>query len=145
MKSKLLTSLCIITLAITAGAAEPNKAGPNGGRLITEVSPNAEFFVTKEKKVEIRFVDAAMKVISPAEQVVAVTLGERSAPKKLTFTKVGEQLVSDQTIPEGNNHPTVVQIKVKPGEKSVTAKFNLNLSACPTCSHAEYACTCAHD
>ena len=121
------------------------KAGPTGGRLITTVEPHVEFFVTKDKKVEIRFVDDANKVVAPAEQVVTVTLGDRANPTKLTFTKDGEKLISDKPVPEGNDYPTVVQIKTTAKAKAVNEKFNLNLSNCPTCKFQEYACTCDHD
>jgi hypothetical protein len=121
------------------------KAGPTGGKLITGVEPNAEFFVNKDKKVEIRFVDKANKVIAPGAQVVSVILGDRTKPVKLTFTRDGDSLVSDGAVPEGNDHPTVVQIKTDEAAKAVTAKFNLNLTKCPTCPNSEYACVCDHD
>jgi hypothetical protein len=155
MKTHLLTTVLGLALAFTASAAEKEKAkhdhdhatkaGPTGGRLITEVEPHAEFFVNKDKKVEIRFVDDDNKVVAPGEQVISVTLGDRSAPTKLAFTKDGNKLISDKTIPEGNDLPTVVQIKATPDAKSVTEKFNLNLEQCPTCKFKEYACTCAHE
>ena len=152
MKSTLLT-LAALGLALTVGAAEKEKddhdhdhakAGPTGGKLITKVEPHAEFFVNKDNKVEIRFVDDDMKVIAPGEQVVTVTLGDRSAPTKLSFIKEGNKLISDKVIPEGNNLPTVVQIKTTADAKSVIEKFNLNLADCQECKHMEYACTCDH-
>ncbi|RYD38314.1 MAG: hypothetical protein EOP86_01215 [Verrucomicrobiaceae bacterium] len=121
------------------------KAGPTGGKLLTEVEPHAEFLVTKDRKVEIRFVGEDNKVVAPAAQVVTVTLGERSKPTKLTFTKDGDKLVSDKAVPEGNDYPTVVEIKADAKAKPVRSKFNLNLTQCPTCAHPEYACTCDHD
>lgn len=152
MKKLLTCSLLGLALAFTVNAADKDKdkhehaakAGPTGGRLITEVEPHVEFLVTKDKKIEIRFVDDANKVVAPGEQVISVIMGDRSAPTKLAFTKDGNKLVSDKAIPEGNDLPTVVQIKAKAGEKSVTEKFNLNLAQCPTCKNQEYACTCAH-
>lgn len=148
MKKLLTITLLGLAMAFTVSAADKHehatKAGPTGGKLITGVEPHAEFFVNKSKKVEIRFVNDDNKVVAPGEQVVSVTLGDRSAPTKLAFTKDGDKLVSDKSIPEGNDLPTVVQIKAKAGEKSVTEKFNLNLNACPTCKNAEYACTCEH-
>lgn len=153
MKTKLLTALLTIALAFTASAADKDKhdheghagkAGPTGGKLITEVEPHVEFFVNNEKKVEIRFVDDSNKVVAPGDQVITVVLGDRSAPTKLTFTKDGDKLVSDKTIPDGADIPTVVQIKAKPDAKTVNEKFNLNLSQCPTCKNKEYACTCEH-
>ncbi len=152
MKTKLLSTLFTLALAFTASAADKDKhdheheakAGPTGGKLITEVEPHVEFFVNKDKKVEIRFIDDDMKVVAPGEQVISVTLGDRSAPTKLSFTKDGDKLVSDSAIPEGNDLPTVVQIRATKGAKAVTEKFNLNLEQCPTCKNKEYACTCEH-
>lgn len=150
MKTKLLSTLLTLALSFTAGAADKDqhdhevKAGPTGGRLITEVEPHVEFFVNKDGKVEVRFVDDDNKIVAPGEQVIAVTLGDRSAPTKLAFARDGDKLVSDKAIPAGNDHPTVVQIRAKAGEKAVTEKFNLNLEQCPTCKYKEYACTCAH-
>ena len=152
MKLKSLLTIAAIALgfACTAGAAEDKhdhakiKAGPTGGRLITAVEPHAEFFVNKDKKVEIRFVDDDNKVIAPGEQVVTATLGERAKPTKLAFTKDGDKLISDQVVPAGNDYPTVVQIKASAKAKAVNAKFNLNLTKCPECPNLEYACTCDH-
>ena len=153
MKSTLLSiAIAAFGLAFTVNAAEKDdhdhehetKAGPTGGKLITEVEPHVEFFVNKDNKVEIRFIDDDMKVVAPGEQVISVTLGDRSAPTKLSFTKEGNMLISDKAIPEGENLPTVVQIKTTPDAKAVTEKFNLNLAQCPTCKNKEYACTCAH-
>ena len=53
-------------------------------------------------------------------------------------------MVSDKVVPEGNDYPTVVQIKTDAKAKAINAKFNLNMSKCPTCENAEYACTCEH-
>lgn len=153
MKTTLLTlAIAALGLAINVSAADKEKhdhdheikAGPTGGKLITEVEPHVEFFVNKDKMVEIRFIDDDMKVVAPGEQVISVTLGDRSAPTKLSFTKEGNMLISDKAIPEGENLPTVVQIKTTPDAKAVTEKFNLNLEQCPTCKNKEYACTCAH-
>lgn len=148
---KLITTLIALTLACALNAADEKhdhekiKAGPTGGRLITEVEPHAEFFVNKDKKVEIRFVNDDNKVVAPGSQVVSVTLGDRSAPTKLSFSKEGDKLVSDKTIPAGNDYPTVVQIRAKEGAKAVNEKFNLNLEQCPTCKYKEYACICEHE
>lgn len=120
------------------------KAGPNGGRMISNISPHAEFFVTKERKVQITFVGEDGKPTAPTDQTVTVTAGDRSKPTKLTFVKSGTTLLSEQTLPEGNDFPTVVQIRNGPTARPVLVKFNLNTSKCPTCEFAEYACTCEH-
>ncbi|MCB1228715.1 MAG: hypothetical protein KDN19_00520 [Verrucomicrobiae bacterium] len=119
-------------------------AGPNGGRVITSVEPHVEFLVTDDRKVKLTFLDEDLKPIPAAEQTATVFAGERTAPVKLGFVPDGDQLVSDQSLPEGNDFPTVVQLKMAPEAKPVIEKFNLNLSLCPTCDYREYACVCEH-
>ncbi len=143
MKTKIIAIASLVAELTFASAAEKIKA-PNGGRIIDSVEPHAEFLITADKKIEIRFLDEAGKVVAPAAQVVTVTMGDRANPTKLAFTKDGDKLVSDKIIPEGKELPVVLQIKPKEGEKAVTAKFTLNLAKCSTCEHAEYACSCAH-
>lgn len=123
---------------------EEAKAGPNGGKVIHEVEPHLEFFVTKDRKVQITALDKDGKATPLGEQSVKVTGGDRSKPTRMTFTKQGDVLISDIAFPEGNDFPVVVQIKATPDAKTVIEKFNLNLSDCPTCKHQEYACTCDH-
>lgn len=142
MKTHIIALASIVTSLVFANAAEIK--APNGGRIIDSVTPHAEFLVTPEKKVEIRFLDEAGKVVAPEAQIVTVVMGDRSAPTKLAFTKEGDKLVSDKPVAEGKSLPVVLQIRAKEGDKAVTEKFNLNLANCPTCSHAEYACTCDH-
>ena len=143
MKISITTIVALVASISFATAAEKIKA-PNNGRIIDSVEPHAEFLVTKEKKIEIRFLDDAGKVIAPAAQIVSVVMGDRSAPTKLAFTKDGDKLVSDKVVAEGESLPVVLTIKTTPDAKAVTEKFNLNLANCPTCSNAEYACTCDH-
>jgi hypothetical protein len=117
-------------------------AGPNGGKVFMSVEPHAEFFVTKDRKVQITFLDHENKVVPAAEQTVRAICGERSAPTRLTFTKKDGVLISDKPLPAGKNIPTVLQIKAKSGAKPVMERFNLNLNDCPGCDYLEYACTC---
>ena len=143
MKTRIAIIAALVASLTFANAAEKIKA-PNGGRILDSVKPNAEFLITKDKKIEIRFLDDAGKVMAPAAQSVTVTMGDRANPTKLAFAKDGDKLVSDKVIPNGKELPVVVQIKTTPDAKSATAKFSLNLAKCPTCEHLEYACTCAH-
>jgi hypothetical protein len=142
MKTKFIATAAIVASLAFASAAEIK--APNKGRIIDSVEPHAEFFVTADKKVEIRFLDDAGKVVAPAAQEVTVMMGDRSAPTKLTFTKDGDKLVSDKPVVEGQSLPVVLTIKTTPDAKSVTEKFNLDMGNCPPCSHAEYACICDH-
>src|SRR4051812_3473214 len=128
MKNILLRLLALTALVITATvshAHEKNDAGPNKGRLITSVTPHAEFLVTADRKVQITFVGEDGKPVAAADQIVPVTAGDRSAPTKLTFTKTGNVLLPDTALPAGNDFPTVVQIKTTPDSKPSYARFNL--------------------
>ena len=109
-----------------------------------EVEPHAEFFVTKDRKVQITFVDDDGKKIPATNQKVSIICGERANPTTLKMEKKDGVLVSTKALPKGNDFPTVVTIKMKPDAKSVRAKFNLNMSDCPTCDFQEYACVCDH-
>lgn len=140
MKTKIIA---LLLASFALAAAEKLKA-PNGGRIIKGVTPQAEFLINADQKIEVRFLDATGKVIAPAAQVVTVTMGDRAAPTKLAFTREGEKLVSNQTIPAGKELPVVLQIKTTPEAKTVNAKFTLNLSTCPECKLQEYACSCDH-
>ncbi len=142
-----LSVLLVTSISAFAGPGhshEKKEAGPNGGRIITTVTPHAEFLVTPDRKVKITFLGEDGKVVPPSDQVVTVTTGERSAPVKLVFSKQGDSLISDGVIPEGSMFPTVIQIKATPDSETATARFNLNMANCPGCQKPEYACTCAH-
>lgn len=142
-----LAAAILTTIPLHAGKGHSHakkEAGPNGGRIITAVEPHAEFFVTADRKVQITFLGKDGKAIAPAEQVIAITTGERSAPVKMTFTKTGAAFVSEQAVPEGNNFPLVLQIKPTPDAKAAVERFTLNLSVCPECKLGEYACICDH-
>lgn len=121
------------------------KAGPNGGRLIHEVEPHAEFLVTEDRKVRITFVDDDNKVVAAGAQTVTVTCGDRQNPTRLSFLMDGNSLISDKVLPGGNDFPVVLQIRTDAKAKSVLEKFNLNLKDCPTCDFKEYACICGHE
>ena len=47
-------------------------------------------------------------------------------------------------LPAGNDYPTVVQIKTDAKAKAFNAKFNLNMTKCPSCPNPEYSCICDH-
>lgn len=142
-----LLAFAVVAFALVPAQAQDKKkrvAGPNGGRVIETLEPRAEFFVTPDRKVQITFLDKAGKPVAPAEQVVTVTAGQRSAPTKLAFAKSGNALVSTTSLPPGDDLPAVVQIKPTPSGKVVTERITVDLSTCGECKLAEYACTCAH-
>ena len=120
------------------------KAGPNKGRMISSVTPQAEFFVMDDGRVQISFFDAEMNAVAPAGQTVSVISGERISPIELSFTAQGNVLLSAEALPKGNNFPTVVAIKNSPDSEEVITKFTLNLNDCSVCSNKEYSCECHH-
>ena len=119
-------------------------AGPNGGRILHDVDPHAEFLVTDDRKVQITFVDDSLEPIATEAQTVTAIAGDRAAPTKLAFAPSGTTLLSDNPLPEGNDFPIVISFKTTPDADTVRAKFNVNLEDCPTCDYKEYACTCDH-
>ena len=150
MKSIALTFITAVAFTVPAFAAEKDHkhekkvAGPNGGMVITAVEPHLEFYVNKDRKVEITALSEDLKAAKLSGQVIAVTAGDRSKPTKLEFKEDGGKLVSTNALPDGNDFPVSVSIKAKADAKAVYEKFNLNLEKCPTCKYAEYACICAH-
>ena len=125
-------------------AAHSDIAAPNGGRILTDIQPHAEFLVTKEGKIQITFLDEEGKTVAPAKQTITIVTGKRSSPTKLAFEKTESGFLSTSKLPEGRNLPAIVQIKMTPESKAKTIRFNINLADCPTCDYLEYACTCDH-
>ena len=124
--------------------AEHKVKGPNNGRMIMKVEPHAEFFVTKDRKVQITFVDDDGKKVAIGKQKVTVICGDRANPTTMKMELKDGMLVSSNVLPKGNDYPTVVSIKVTPDAKTVREKFNLNMSECPTCDNKEYHCSGDH-
>ncbi|NWK57125.1 hypothetical protein HW115_16000 [Verrucomicrobiaceae bacterium N1E253] len=121
-------------------------AGPNGGRVITVIEPHAEFLVTPERKVRITFLNEENKAVALGEQSVRMVCGDRNHPSNISFSKEadGMSLLSNETLPKGNQYDTHVTFKMTAEAKPARAKFSLNMNPCSTCDHLEYACTCAH-
>lgn len=160
MKSSILLRLLALVLACSApvfaapGHDHPHEhapkiAGPNKGRILAQLEPHAEFFVTAERKVRLTFVDDSGKPIAIPEGFTAtLATGDRSAPTILQFAKEGEgaaaTLLSTTALPEGATMPAILRAKREAGAQSVTIRFQLNLARCGECERAEYACACAH-
>ena len=91
-----------------------------------------------------KFIDGKSET-PQSEVTIVIDEGKiTSIAKGFAAPKEGDKLISDKTIPAGNDYPTVVQIRAKKGAKPVNEKFNLNMDKCPTCEYLEYACTCEH-
>lgn len=123
---------------------EEKEAGPHGGRIFTTTEPHFEFFVTPERKVQITFLADDGKAIAFSTQSVSAVAGERSAPTKFTFSKVGDSLVSDVALPKGMLVPLILTVKLSNTIEPIREKFNVNLENCSECDFLEYACICEH-
>ena len=117
--------------------------GPNGGRILTDVTPNLEFLVREDRKVQIAAL-ADAKAIPVTTQSLTLIGGDRANPTTLEFIKDGDVLVSSTALPAGENFPVILQIKTSPTSDSIPQKFQLNLKNCPDCKYKEYACICDH-
>lgn len=121
-------------------------AGPLGGRVLTKISPHAEFFVTKDQKIKITFLNEDNQPIALGVRSAKIQMGKRNAPTTLELSPSADQmsLLSSSSIPEGNMIDTYVTFKMSPDAKPIRESFILNLSECSSCDYLEYACTCDH-
>ncbi len=131
-----------------AEQAEVKKpAGPNGGRILSELKPRVELWVTPERTVRLTFLDEAGKPAPvPAGATAGMVTGDRAAPTTLAFAldeKIGA-LVSKTALPDGKNMPAILSIQAGAEAKAARARVQLNLANCDGCDRPEYACTCGH-
>ncbi len=124
---------------------EEKIVGPNGGRVVTSTEPHFEFLVLDDRKLKITFLSEEGEAVAPGEAKVTAVGGERSKPTKFAFAEADGALLSDNALPEGEQIPMVLQVRLTPDAKTVTEKFTVNLAKCPTCEYKEYACICEHD
>ncbi len=141
LKSFIIAAV-VLCGAASLFAADKIVGGPKGGRLLEADGQKAEFFVTKDRKVEITFYDAALKPIAPGEQVVAITAEPKSGRAKIDLEKTATGYVSKTPLPEGDPYRVVVQMRAKADAKPQNFRVDFNLETCGECKRAEYACTC---
>ena len=129
-------------LAASLTAAEKIVAGPKGGKLLETSAQKTEFFVNKDRKVEINFYDAALKPIAPGAQVVTVTAEPKSGRQQLEFDKTATGFVSKTKLPEGDPYRVVVQLRDNADARPQNFRVEFNLEKCGECKLSEYACIC---
>jgi hypothetical protein len=162
MKTSFLARLLALALLTTApafasadhGPAHGHAAkqtGPNKGRVLTELKPHAELFVTADRKVRLTFIDERGKPVAiPAGLTATLITGERAAPTTLAFASdggegaAGTSLLSTAALPAGQTMPAILRVKPAAEAALVTIRFQLNLAQCGECEQAEYACACGH-
>lgn len=137
--------LWIAGVRLTAAFAQAGVvAGPSGGKLLDNEPPRAEFYINAEHRVEIRFFDAELKPVTPAEQTAVVIAEAPSGKVKLDLQKDGVVLTSAEALPEGDGYTIVVQLKSAPDAKNQNFRIVYHAEVCGECNRAEYACTCEH-
>ncbi len=139
----------LLALALCAGLATVSAAhkiagGPKGGRLLEKTSPQAEFFVEKDRTVTITFYDAALKRVAAAAQSIVVIAETKTGRVTLQFEKKDGALVSKTRLPEGDGYNLIVQVKSAPEARPQNFRFSYDAHHCGGCQRAEYACTCGH-
>jgi hypothetical protein len=101
--------------------------------------------VTKDRKVEVTFYDAALKPVAPGTQVVTVTAEPKTGRTPVDLTKTATGFVSSVALPAATEpYRIVVQIRAQPDSRPQNFRIDLNLEFCGECKKAEYACTCSH-
>jgi hypothetical protein len=142
MKIKLL----LLVAAALAGPvllhADKITGGPKGGRLLDTKPQRAEFFVNKDRKVEVTFLTATLEPSPPGPQTVAITAETPGGRVVLTMTDIDAGYVSAEPLPPGEPYRVVVQVRNAPDSKPQNFRIDLNLATCGECQRAEYACIC---
>lgn len=152
MKSSVLPRILALVLAFAASAFAgpghshgPKITGPNKGRVLAQLEPHAEFFVTADRKVRLTFVDDTGKPVAvPAGLTATLITGDRAAPTTLAFAADGDTLLSSVALPEGKSLPGILRVKTSADAAPITVRFQINLATCGECDRPEYACVCAH-
>lgn len=120
-------------------------AGPNGGRILHELDPHAEVFVTKDRHLRLSLLDGSLtKAVAPGSASAKAICGTKEKPVRMTFAVDGDSLLSDQPLPAGDQLAAVIQIKTSEEAATITVKLQLDLRPCPSCESLEYACLCDH-
>lgn len=143
MKRIISSILLSILMASASLAAEKERAGPNGGRLL-EFEPLAEFFVNEDRKIEVLFVDADLKPVGVETRTVRATSLAPSGRTLLEFEQKEDTLVSTQALPEGDGYTVVVQIFQTSDARPRNFRVVYQEHICGECELQEYACICGH-
>ena len=118
--------------------------GPNGGRILENTSPQAEFLVKEDNTMVVSFYDHDLKPVPAAEQSVVVVAEKDGVKTNMEFEKQGDALVSKGALSEGEGHNLVIQLKETAEAKPTNFRLSLNKGICEMCKRAEYACICGH-
>lgn len=143
MKKIILVLLtAIFSLLPNNGFAEKQIAGPNGGKLLENEAPRAEFLIEKDHTVTINFFDEALKPVPAGDQVVVANAESKSGKVKLEFEKKGSALKSKSSLPPGDGYTIVVQVRKTVSSAPQNFRIKYDAHICGECKLQEYACVC---
>jgi hypothetical protein len=140
MKSHFLT-LAFSLVASLAIAHDIAEIGPNGGRIL-EFSKNGTMhgeITVQGDKFHIALLDKDMKPVKVDEQSLTASDANRENPRKLEVSKDDKGF----TIPLVNvGEWLIVQFKLTPKAKAITARMEYNITKCGECKKPEWLCSC---
>ena len=140
MKTKLSTLILTLITAV-ALAHEGVELGPNGGRIL-EFSKNETMHgevTVKDGNFHIAVLDKDMKQVAIADQSLTAVTGDRNSPQKLEVTKTDKGFSIPAVKP---SEWLIVQFKLTPKAKAITARLEYNTSECEACKNPEWLCKC---
>jgi len=94
----------------------------------------------KDGKFHVAVLDKDMKPVKLDQQVLTATTGDRKSPQKLEVTKDGKGFTLP-LVKEGGL--LILQFKLNPDSKAVTARLEYDTSNCDGCDSPEWLCKCA--
>ncbi len=135
-----------LAVALIAGTtnvwADKIVGGPKGGRLLEAEGFKAEFFVEKDNTANVTFYDEGLKKVPVTTQSATAIADAPTGKTTIEFEKKNDELVSTQTLPEGDGYTVVVRIKPTASSTPKNFRIPLETHTCSECGRAEYACTC---
>jgi hypothetical protein len=140
MKTK-LTTLALSFLTSLALAHEGVEIGPNGGRILEfskDETMHGEIAV-KGDSFHIALLDKDKKPVSVTEQTLTAITGDRNSPQKLEVTQ-SEKGFTLPLVKAGEW--LILQFKLNPKAKAITARMEYNTSECEECKSPEWLCKC---
>jgi len=138
---RLITILASLALATSAFAHGGVEIGPGGGRIL-EFSKNETMhgeITVKDGKFFIAVLDKDMKPVKVDKQILTATSGDREKPRKLEVTR-DEKGFTFPVVKEGEW--LIVQFKLTPDTKAITARLEYDTKKCGECSNPEWLCKC---
>ncbi len=142
LKNALLVSFALMLAGgAVLAAAEKRQPGPNGG-LLLKTEPRAEFFVNKDRKIEITFLDAELEPVPLEQRNVRVTAMAPSGRKILEFDRKENVFISKDPLPDGDGYTVVAQIWQKADDRPENFRIVYEDYVCGGCDLVEYACIC---